>query len=83
MTNPSILLEPIVSIGRKVELVEAAIGRVEKAVETKNGLMLNPSASGRDREIALVNVAHVEDEFGWQWKNVKAILEHVRAGGRI
>ena len=83
MTNPSILLEPIVSIGRKVELVEAAIGRVEKAVETKNGLMLNPSASGMDREIALVNVANVEDEFGWQWKNVKAILEHVRAGGRI
>ena len=83
MTNPSILLEPIVSIGRKVELVEAAIGRVEKAVETKNGLMLNPSASGRDREIAFANVAHVEDEFGWQWKNVKAILEHVRAGGRI
>jgi hypothetical protein len=64
--------------------VRAAIERIEKAREAHLALEADPTSTGSQRSDAKARYKNSEDEFGWQWRNVKEILHdiEVREGAR-
>ena len=60
--------------------VEDAIARLRRSVEVWRETEARPGASAELREQALRNYIVYEREFGWQWRNVEALLRgHSRA----
>lgn len=60
---------------KRVELVRAAIEQIDIAIAECMDLQQDPCSSGDQRERAKCRVSRCEDEFGWQWRNVKSILD--------
>ena len=59
----------------KIDLVKAAIWRVETAKIAWKTAETDPTSDSDDRGAAKERFKSCEREFGWQWENVKEILE--------
>jgi len=72
------------TIEKRIELVKLAIGSIEAASERNAQVQADASSDSLERDLARQRVRIYEREFGWQWENVKAILEdfEARKGGR-
>lgn len=60
---------------QRVELIKAAIGRIEGLEAEWRDTEQNPAATWAERDRARVRYGGAEVEFGWQRNNVKALLE--------
>jgi len=58
-------------------LVRAAIARVKLANENWRDSQTNPWSNTEQRTAARERLICAQCEFGWQWKNVEAILNEL------
>jgi hypothetical protein len=68
------------TVERRIELVKAAIGRVESANRQWQEACADAGSSANHRDTLKERIQFAEREFGWQWQNVRAILEHYQKG---
>lgn len=71
---------PDIDLATARQCVLAAIERVEYAEQRWREKNLEPGASSAERQRALAVKQTWETEFGWQWRNVKALLAEKETG---
>lgn len=57
------------------DLVLAAIKRCEVADQLRRKAQADPASSSKERQQELDLFESCQREFGWQWRNVKRLLE--------
>jgi hypothetical protein len=67
--------QPELTMEKRLELVTIAIERCEHFDEARRHYESLPSSSSHDRSRARLRLTVAENEFGWQWRNVREILK--------
>lgn len=67
----------------RVFCVKTAIDRIDLAQTERIDLEMDPASTGDQRTIAVERFKRCEEEFAWQWRNVKEILKVVGAERQI
>lgn len=65
------------TIAERLELVRAAIEKCAQAEERHQKSQASPYTSQFARAMDWEKLGRAEKEFGWQWKNVRAILDAI------
>lgn len=58
----------------RLERIKFAIETIERSIKTRAEAHGDPTSSSTQRAYASSMIGHYEDEFCWQWQNVKAVL---------
>lgn len=66
---------PRLTTSARVDLIRAAIVRVKQSEDYLRQVNADPSAEASSIVSARASLAAVVGEFGWQWKNVEAVLD--------
>lgn len=65
------------TIAKRKELVLLALAGIEDAEEHWRAVEQDPASTYNERRSAKNRFINRQDEFAWQWRNVKAILKAI------